>query len=236
LVRGLQHSLSLSPYEAKFRIALLLNFQRANQNAQNALLKTLEEAPQQVILLLTADSPDNVLPTISSRTEILRLRPVSMEVLEKALLTRWHIPQEQAKLVSHLSNGRAGLALQMVNDPALMEKRAAALDDLIRLLPQNTRERFASMESLSRSRDQLRLTLQLWLSFFRDMLLVSKQRSTHVTNLDRLDDLTKLADGISSARILTMIHSVDRSLEFLESNANLRLLVDNLLLEIPQLN
>ncbi len=96
-IRDLQRSLILSPYEAKYRIALLLNFHQANANAQNALLKTLEEAPRKVILLLTADSAESLLPTISSRCEILRLRPTGIDSLAAALEERWQVsPAEGA--------------------------------------------------------------------------------------------------------------------------------------------
>jgi hypothetical protein len=69
-VRELQRLLALAPYQARYRVALLLGFEKATAGAQNALLKTLEEAPEKAILLLTADSPDNLLPTITSRCEV----------------------------------------------------------------------------------------------------------------------------------------------------------------------
>jgi DNA polymerase-3 subunit delta' len=109
VVRELQRSLSLSPYQASYRVALLLRFQDATPSAQNALLKTLEEAPPRVILLMTADSPDVLLPTIVSRCEVLRLRPLAAERLEselrargplrgfsRARFARWRWPRESA--------------------------------------------------------------------------------------------------------------------------------------------
>ncbi len=80
-VRELQHMLSLAPYESNYRVALLLRFQEANENAQNALLKTLEEPNPRVVLLVTADDPENLLPTITSRCELLRLRPMAPAAL-----------------------------------------------------------------------------------------------------------------------------------------------------------
>lgn len=234
-IRSLQRSLALSPYEAKFRIALLLNFQRANQNAQNALLKTLEEAPKQVILLMTADSPDSLLPTIASRCEILRLRPVSIEKLEDSLQSRWSIPKEQAALIAHLSNGRTGLALQMAADPQLIEKRAAWVDELIRLMPLSIRERFSAVENLSRNRDQLRLMLQNWLSVWRDCLLASNDRGEHLTNQDHQAEISQLAAKLKREQIVDTLNAIDHSLEQLEVNANLRLLLENLLLDIPRI-
>jgi DNA polymerase-3 subunit delta' len=84
-IRNLQHGLSLAPYDAKYRIAILRNFEEANRQAANALLKTLEEPPQKVILILTAASSDSLLPTIVSRCEVIRLRPVSSAILIEGL-------------------------------------------------------------------------------------------------------------------------------------------------------
>jgi len=235
-VRELQHTLSLTPYEAGYRIALLLNFQLANASAQNALLKTLEEAPPRVILLLTADSADSLLPTISSRCEILRLRPVPVEVLENALIDRWKVAPADARLYAHLSSGRPGLARQMAADPAMLEKRRVWLDEFLRLLPLNRRERFAAAESLARSRDQLRLMLQVWLSFARDIFLTVNGMGEKVVNLDYAVDSGRIAAALPQKRALGMVNTLIRGLENLEANANLRLLLDNILLDIPCIN
>lgn len=235
-VRELQHTLSLTPYEARYRVALLLNFQLANANAQNALLKTLEEAPEKVILLLTADAANSLLPTISSRCEILRLRPEAVEVLEEALVKRWQLPAEKARLFAHLSSGRPGMALQMAQDPDLLEKRSAWVEELLRLLPANRRERFSASENLARSRDQLRLVLQVWLSFARDLLLANSGSAEKVVNLDHIGEIERIAAGLPAKRCLQMVNTLITSLENLEANANLRLLLDNTLLEIPRIN
>lgn len=235
-VRELQHTLSLTPYEARYRVALLLNFQLANTSAQNALLKTLEEAPPKVILLLTADSADSLLPTIASRCEILRLRPVPVETLETALASRWGIAPDDARLYAHLSSGRPGLARQMAADPAMLEKRRGWLDEFLRLLPLNRRERFAAAENLARNRDQLRLMLQVWLSFTRDIFLVLNGMEKKVVNLDYSAESARLAAVLPEKRTLIVINTLIRGLDNLEANANLRLLLDNILLEIPCIN
>ncbi len=84
-IRALQHSLSLAPFEARYRIGLILRFQEARKSSANALLKTLEEAPSRAILLLTANSPSSVLPTIASRCEVFNLRSLNLEQLASYL-------------------------------------------------------------------------------------------------------------------------------------------------------
>lgn len=71
-VRELQRSLSLAPYEANYRVALMLRFEEAHPGAANALLKTLEEPAPKVLILLTAESVESLLPTIVSRCELLQ--------------------------------------------------------------------------------------------------------------------------------------------------------------------
>ncbi|HNR02006.1 MAG TPA: DNA polymerase III subunit delta' C-terminal domain-containing protein [Anaerolineaceae bacterium] len=235
-VRELQHTLSLTPYESRYRVALLLNFQLANASAQNALLKTLEEAPEKVVLLLTADAADSLLPTIASRCEILRLRPMAIDALEEALISRWNLPAQKARLYAHLASGRPGMALQMARDPNLLEKRAAWVEELLHLLPANRRERFSASETLARSRDQLRLMLQVWLSFARDLLLATSGSGEKIVNLDHQAEIERIASGLPARRSLQMVNSLIASLEKLEANANLRLLLDNTLLDIPQIN
>lgn len=232
-VRQLQHSLSLAPYEAHYRVALLRNFQFANANAQNALLKTLEEAPRQVLLLLTADSAENVLPTIASRCEILRLRPLAIASLETALVLRWKFTREDARLYAHLSGGRPGTALSLASDSQGLEKRSSWLDEFVRLFEMNLRERFAYAETINRARDPLRSQLQTWLTYARDLFLLCSHSDAPLTHIDREVELKQLSSRFSPADILDIIKALQNSLEVLDQNANLRLVTDTLMLDLP---
>ena len=108
-IRELQRVVSLSPYEGKYHIALLLRFHEATEQAANALLKTLEEPPPQVIMLLTAESTDSLLPTIVSRCEVVPLRLLSVRQLENELESRIG-EAENTELIAGLSAGRPGYA------------------------------------------------------------------------------------------------------------------------------
>ena len=232
-VREVQHSLSLAPFEARYRVALLRNFHLANANAQNALLKTLEEAPRQVILLLTADSAENVLPTIASRCEILRLRPLSVTALQQALADRWNFNATDARLFAHLSAGRVGKAISLAADKDGLEQRKGWLDDFVHLFGLSIRERFVLTDSISRSRDLLRPELQTWLTYARDLFLTSTDASTPLTNIDRKEEIQQLASTLGSKPVLQIMKALQFSLESLDQNANLKLRVDNLLLDLP---
>ena len=231
-IREAQHILSLMPYESRYRVALLLRFHEANLNAQNALLKTLEEAPQRVILLLTADSAESLLPTIVSRCEVLRLRPMPLERLKEEL-ERSGIDEEEARLLAHLSSGRMGYALRLRNDPGLMDQRRESIKDLLDMLASNRRNRFSYAESASKDRDALRATYQVWLSFWRDLMLRCASADLPLVNLDVESEINRIAGLIDLPVIRERITDLEQGLARLDANLNARLLTEVLLLDWP---
>jgi len=234
-IREIQHSLSLTPYEARYRIALALRFQEANASAQNAFLKTLEEPPEKAILLLTANSAESLLPTISSRCEVLRLRPLPVAQLEQALRSRWKVAEAQAHLLAHLAGGRTGLALRLLQDPAELEARQGWLEDLLQLLGSSRRQRFSYVEQEFKERETLRRALQAWLSFWRDVLLYAAGSDTPLTNVDRADQVENLAGRLDLPFVRARVSDLERALHRLDANVNVKLLAEVLLLDWPRI-
>jgi DNA polymerase-3 subunit delta' len=129
-VRELQHTLSLSPFEARYRVALILRFEEAHASAANAMLKMLEEPPARVVVILTAKSAESLLPTIASRCEVLRLRPLSADETAKGLHAIRNVPEELSEKLAHISDGRPGYAIRLFEQPRLLEQRQLKLDEL----------------------------------------------------------------------------------------------------------
>lgn len=238
-VRELRQSLALKPYQGAYRVALFLRFQEANSSAANALLKTLEEAPAQALLFLTADNPEQLLPTITSRCEILRLRPLPVEALEAALAARGADP-ETARLLAHLAGGRPGYALRLLQDPPRLNFRRTRLDDLHHLLASNRRERFAFAgrftDKKREASEQVRETLTLWLSFWRDVLLAVSGAGTPLVNVDYRDVIQSLAGQLSLAQARRLTAQAEGAIDQLDKNINPRLLVEVLLLDWPKVS
>jgi DNA polymerase-3 subunit delta' len=233
-VRELQHNLSLAPYEGRYRIALILRFEEAHTSAANAMLKTLEEPPSQVVVLLTAKSAENLLPTIVSRCEVLRLRPLSVEDTSFGLQSLKGIPQETADHLAHFSGGRPGYAVRLFEQPGLLEERQSALNNLVELLGTSRRERFAFVaECLDRKVD-LRNELQVWLTFWRDVLVVAAGLTGSMTNLDYAQQVQQLADQIGMESAQTYVKSIEDTIERIDRNVNARLAMEVLLMDFPK--
>ena len=238
-IRSVRQSLSLKPYQGKYRLALFLRFQEANPNSANALLKTLEEAPAYVVLLLTADTAEQLLPTITSRCEILRLRPLPVEKVETYLKER-NVDDATARLLAHISGGRPGYALRLLEHQDALEFRARRLADMQILLKSTRQERFAYAEKLTDRKkkdvdaeERFRETLLLWLSFWRDVLLRAAGSDAPLTNVDHTEAVETLSASLTLPEVRKLVKDAEGAIDKLERNVNARLLAEVTLLDWP---
>lgn len=234
-IRELQHTLSLTPFEAQYRVALLLRFEEANPSASNALLKTLEEPNARVVLMLTALDLESLLPTIVSRCELIRLRPLSLETTYQGLKTMFEAQDEEARLLTHISGGRPGLALQLLRDPTIMEKRQSWLEELMRLLPASRVERFNFAEMAAKEKETLENMLRVWSSFWRDVTLVASGSSVQITNLDWKKEIESLANVLNFQTAVETVKHLQDSSNLLTKYVNPRLTLEVFMLDLPRI-
>lgn len=237
-IRELQQELSLSPYEGRWRVAILKRFDTANINAANAFLKTLEEPAEKVVLLLTASDADSLLPTIPSRCRTIALRPMPSTLVEESLMERWGVHAEQAQLLSRLSDGRLGWAVQASQDKLILVERQQQLAHLRDALGENRVKRFAQADKLARKPEHLPLLLKTWLSWWRDLALLAYRKEAigpiiPLTNVDEKPRLVNLSESWSRESILDSFKQTDLALWQLERNGNARLVMENLFLTYP---
>lgn len=233
-IRESRRMLTLKPYQGNYRVALFLRFQEANDNASNALLKTLEEAPPYAVLILTADTPEQLLPTIVSRCEVLKLRPLKIDAVQTALEA---IGQEasRARLIAHVSGGRFGYARRLMEDGSLLERREEQLTELQTLISASRVEKFAYADKLSKDKESMRQTILTWLSYWRDVMLRSAKVRTPLVNVDRDLEIEDLASQLDLSTTRRVVASLEGVLEKMERNVNARLLAEVLLLDLPRL-
>lgn len=232
-IRQLQQDLTLSAYEARTKVAILTRFDTANLNAANAFLKTLEEPPNNVVLLLTADDGDTLLETIRSRCRTLALRPLPAALIEESLMTRWRVVPDEAELLAHLADGRLGWAVQASEDAALRNERVAQLEALQNALENRRVGRFELADRLARKPETLPELLRTWLSWWRDAVLLAFDDQAAITNVDHAERLRALARDVLEDSLLLSLKQTDAALWQLEHNANTRLVLEVLLLTYP---
>lgn len=232
-VRALQTDAALSPLEGRYKVFIIREIERATQPAANALLKILEEPPPQVILLLTASRRDRVLPTILSRCQVIGLRPLPLSQIQEALTQRWDVAPDQAMLLARLSCGALGWAVQAHSDAQQWQMRARVLDEFQTFPARDVLQRLAYAEALARQKDSLETVLGMWMTWWRDILLIQQGLSDAIVNLDRRTQLAQQADLHSPEAVTGALTDLALTFRRLNANVNARLALDVLTLRLP---
>lgn len=237
-IRDLEHDLSRAPFEGRWKIVILRRFEEAEDPAANAFLKTLEEPPAHAKLILTARDASLLLPTIASRCQVLALRPLPIDQVQAALIERWQVDSEAARLLARLSGGRLGWAVRASADRLLLESRNTRLDILSRVLSEGRAERLSRAGDLSRDseKDKLPELLEEWLGWWRDVLLVQNGDGARITNVDRAETLRKHAAAFTPAQVDSALVQIRLTAQYLYQNVNARLAIEVLLLNLPLAN
>lgn len=232
-IRALQSDVALSAYEAEWKVFILRNFEQATTEAANCLLKTLEEPPSRVVLILTAASSSLLLPTIISRCQPVALRPLAVDVVRGALIERWHADPDQADLLARLSAGRIGWAITALTDKTVLAERERAIEDVLRVAGGNRVARLRYAEELSGQKEAVQAALDVWQSWWRDLLLAKAGQDDSITNVDHRAEVQARADGYSVDQIGDFLADLLDTGRRLEQDVNARLALEVLFLKVP---
>jgi DNA polymerase-3 subunit delta' len=236
-VRAWQRDIALKPYEGRHRVFILHDAERLNEEASNAMLKTLEEPPPFAMLILVANNT-NLLATIVSRCQVIRLRPLPREHVAQALITHAGVEPERAALLAAWSNGRIGWALHAASSPDEILARQEQLETLLALHSQPHSISFRWAEDRSkeyRGGEQTTVLdwLDLWQSWWRDLLLTAAGCPESITHIDRREDLEREARRYKLQEIYRFVVRLDEAARQLRENVNPQLALENLLLHLP---
>ncbi len=170
-IRELIQKLSLKPYSAFLKVAMIDQAHLMNSEAQNCFLKTLEEPKGNTILILITEAPETLFPTIRSRCEIIKFYPVKISEIENYLESQG-ISKEKSKAIARLSLGRPGLAIDFLTNPQKLENQKKIIEELIKISSGKTSLslRFQYAKDLALA-PELSEILNIWLSYFRTLLL-----------------------------------------------------------------
>ena len=228
---------SLSPMEARYRIFFLQNMERANAGFSNKILKTLEEPPASVILLLTAEDRSQLLPTIVSRCQVVELRPLATAEVRRMLEQQRGLDAAMADLLARYANGKPGWALEEAARAEPLKDRHDQLAQLWALLRSDLLMRLQLSESLAAAKGSKRLfaLLAVWQTWWRDLMLVQAGVAGECTNQDALPELRLEAELISREDVSRYLGRISLAEEQLHRTVNVRLALDVLLLRLPRL-
>ncbi len=236
VIRELQRSAALNPFEGRCRVFIIDGAERLSTDAANCLLKTLEEPPPQVVLVLLASDTNSLLPTVLSRCQRVELLPLPREAVQAALESRWGAEREKARLLASLCQGRLGWAVAALQDSQVLQSYQEERDRLAGLVWEALGPRLAQADDLSRrAREGLNRAFAAWLGWWRDLLLVKGGAAGALVNLDAEDELKRQAEALSLGEVFGFVRSLVRAQEDLGLNVNHQLCVEALMLQLPRL-
>jgi DNA polymerase-3 subunit delta' len=234
-IRDIQREMSLAPFEGRHRVYVLCNFHLASLPAANCLLKTLEEPPPRVVLILTATHGEALLPTIVSRCQLLHLRSLPVAQVQASLESRWNVESGRANLIARLSEGRIGWAIEASNSDALLHVRDKYFVALEQVLRQAHWERIGLAQRLSQNPQALPELFNLWESWWRDIMLTKSGNPETLTNPDREQTFRDEARRLTWDDIKGCLHSIQHARQQIDQNVNPGLTLEVLLLRMPDL-
>lgn len=238
-IRDIQHSASLPPFEGRHRVYIIDRAELLSLEAANCLLKTLEEPADRVLFILLTTNGRLLPETVISRCQAVGLAPAPLHQVEAALIENWNVDSEKAGLLARLSHGCLGWAVSAADDDSIIRQRAEWLDKLVDIISADSEERFAYAAQLAtqfgRNRGSVQERLDLWLDWWRDLLLMKVGSNDNVTNIDRKELISDMSEKYSLTRIRSFIESILGAGEQLRRNANPRLVLEVLMLDIPEM-
>jgi len=236
-IRDIQSVASLPPYEGRSKVFILDNADLLSHEAANCLLKTLEEPPPTVHLILLTISRSRLLPTVLSRCQEVNLRPVPLRTARDILVRDCGLPSEKADLLSRLSGGCIGWAITASRDDGVLQEREERIAAFIAMSSAGPGRRLAYAAELAaqfgKGRDRVSETLSSWLLWWRDLLLVKAGDEQYITNIDHRTALRSQADRLTVPQIQQFIRHLRAVPRQLEGNVNPRLALEVLLLDMP---
>ncbi len=229
-VRELQREIALSPVEARRRVVILTDFQGATPEAANCLLKTLEEPPGQVVLILTASQQGRLLPTIVSRCRPLCLRTPPAAEVAQGLQSQYGVEPGQAQVLARLAGGRVGWAVEAARNPDLLREREEQVERIRQIMDADTLGRLRWAHDLSSDSARLPALLETWSAWWRDLLLCGAGCGELAAHSGAEAETRTLQGAGGLPGLLAGLQALEDARRRLESNGNPRLTLEVLFL------
>jgi DNA polymerase-3 subunit delta' len=228
-IRELRRDASLSAFAEGWKVFIILEAERMNDEASNALLKTLEEPTPKTVLVLTTSKRERLLPTILSRCQPVKFDSLPSEDIRDALIARHSVRMEHAQLVATLANGSFSRAIALLGAD-ISESRDAVVEFVRNALGNRASKLFEQIEELAARYD--RPAMERWLSlmlvWFRDAEAIRLGTSNGIVNVDQLEPLRGFVKNLPNADHTRMISSVEEAIALVGRNVYLPLVLANL--------
>lgn len=229
------NDIGIKPYSSKYKIYIVDEAEKMNVQAQNALLKTIEEPPAYAVILLLTTNADTFLPTILSRCVTLNIKVVPDEKIKKFLMKEYQIPDYQADVCVAFAQGNVGKAIQLAVSSDFNELKAAVLQLMKRLDDIEIYEMGAAIKQINEYKLTINDYFDLMMIWYRDILLFKATGDVNgLIFKDEVYDIKRQAEKSSYRGIENILEALHKAQIRLNANVNFDLVIELLLLTIKE--
>ena len=231
----LNNDIVIEPYSNQYKIYIVDEAEKMNQQAQNALLKTIEEPPAYAVIMLLTTNADSFLQTIRSRCITLNLKSVKNDVIKSYLMTEKKIPDYQADVCAAFAQGVVGKAIKLASSDDFNELKESALSLIKRLDDIDLYEMGEAIKQISDYKLQVQDYFDLITVWYRDVLYMKATNDVNgLIFKDEVYDIKKQASKHSYHGIETIIEALDKAKLRINANVNFDLVIELLLMTIKE--
>jgi len=235
---NLLNKLSLKPFESKFKVLIIWMPECMNISAANKILKILEEPPKNTLFILVTEDTDQLLPTIISRTQIIKLDPLTDEEITDALVSKFQISREEARGVTHLASGNYQKAIQLLQQNKVGDFNRSEFITWMRLC--FTKDVNGLMKWSGKmgkqNRENLKLFFEYGLHVFRESLILNySDESLLRLEGSEKEFALKFAPFINQANCIRMVREFETGIIHVQRNANAKILLFDISIQVMKL-
>ena len=229
------NDIQLKPYSSKYKIYVVADAQMMNPQAQNALLKTLEEPPEYAIIMLLTENVDKFLPTILSRCIVLNFRPVGELSVMEYLVSQIGIDQEKARFCTDFAQGNLGKAVRLAISPDYKEIKEASTRLLRNIQDMEMDDIIQAVKNMGKYKLDITDYIDIMTMWFRDLLMVKISNSPNkIIFKNEFSIMKKQASKMSYEGAEKILEALDKLKIRLEANVNFDIAMELMLLTIKE--
>jgi len=231
----LNGDIMIKPYSSPYKIYIIPEADLMTVQAQNALLKTLEEPPEYAVIFLLTENADSLLSTIRSRCVMLKLRNIKDKLVKKYLMEELQIPDYQADVCAAFAQGNIGRAIMLAKSEHFNEIKDEAIQLLKYLDEMELSEIVGAIKQINKYKLEVTDYLDIITIWYRDVLLYKATKDIEgLVFSDQLKSIKEKATKSSYEGIETILQSIEKAKMRLKANVNFDLVMELLLLTIKE--
>lgn len=235
-IRTLIEEINKKPYEGDNKVVIVYKADKMTVQAQNAFLKTIEEPPKGVYIILLCENLEAILDTIKSRCQIHKLRTLTLNEIKGFLNKKFkYLQDEEKKVLTALSDGIPGRVERYIEDNVFKDIRNITLDILKCASEQCSDDIFIYESFLLNNKERWNEILNSLLSFTRDMIVWKETSDNNlIINIDKVKEIKELSNMFSFNKLNAIIKVIDKTRDKLDRNLNPALVFQVMLLKIQE--